>query len=165
MNQTSRNVRILSVSLSSRGFGYAVMEGGNTLVDYGHKVFGSDKNARTLAHIEKLIVRNVPKMLILSDVNAKGARRAPRIRELHRNIVALARRHKLKAVKVSARELRVALLGDEQGTKHEMAESLAARFPDELASRLPPKRKPWESEDARMDVFDAVGLVMVWKGR
>ena len=77
--------------------------------------------------------------------------------------VALARRHKLKAGKVSANELRVALLGTEKGTKHEMAESLATRFPDELALRLPPKRRPWESEDARMDVFDAVGLAVVSK--
>ena len=165
MNQTHKKFRILSVSLSSRGFGYAVTEGDNALVDYGHKVFSSDKSIRTLAHVVKLIVRNVPEMLVLSDANAKGVRRAPRIRELHRNTVALARRHKLTVVKVSAKELRVALLGTEKGTKHEMAESLAARFPEELASRLPPKRRAWESEDARMDIFAAVGLAVAGKGR
>ena len=36
---------------------------------------------------------------------------------------------------------------------------LAMQFPDELASRLPPKRKPWKSEDGRMDIFVAVALV------
>jgi len=40
-----------------------------------------------------------------------------------------------------------------------MAERLAKQFPDDLASRLPPKRRLWENEDARMDIFDAVGLV------
>jgi len=141
------------------------MEGDDTLVDYGHKVFSNDKNARTIVQVEKLIVRNVPEMLVLSDADAKGARRAPRIKKLHRDTAALARRHKLIVAKVSARELRVALLGDEYGTKREMAESLAARFPDELALRLPRKRRPWESEDARMDVFDAVGLAVTGKGQ
>jgi hypothetical protein len=44
-----------------------------------------------------------------------------------------------------------------------MAELLAKQFPDELASRLPPKRKAWTSEDARMDIFDAVGLAVVFR--
>jgi hypothetical protein len=33
--------------------------------------------------------------------------------------------------------------------------------PDELVSRLPPKRKIYKSEDSRMDIFDAVGLAVV----
>jgi len=39
---------------------------------------------------------------------------------------------------------------------------LAKQFPDELASRLPPKRKTWESEDSRMDIFDAVALAVTF---
>jgi len=30
-----------------------------------------------------------------------------------------------------------------------------------LASRLPPKRRPWMSEDYRMDIFDAVALALI----
>lgn len=48
-----------------------------------------------------------------------------------------------------------------QGTKHALAEILAKQFSEELASRLPPKRKAWMSEDYRMDIFDAVALVLV----
>jgi hypothetical protein len=43
-----------------------------------------------------------------------------------------------------------------------MVELLARQFPDELASRLPPPRKSWTSEDARMDIFEAVGLVLAF---
>lgn len=153
-------VRVLAVSLSSRGFGHAVMEGDNRLVDYGHKVLNDDKNARSLAHVEKLIVRNAPDTLVLSDVNAKGVHRAPRIKDLNQRILALAKSHKLKTVKISALELRNRLLGREVGTRQEIAELLAARFPDELALRLPNRRKPWESEDARMDIFEATGLAV-----
>jgi hypothetical protein len=41
-----------------------------------------------------------------------------------------------------------------------LATAVAQRFPDELAARLPPKRKAWASEDARMDIFEAVALAV-----
>lgn len=46
-----------------------------------------------------------------------------------------------------------------------MAELLARKYPVELAGKLPPKRRPWENEDGRMDMFDAVGLAMVFLAR
>ena len=42
-------------------------------------------------------------------------------------------------------------------------ELLAERFSDELASRLPSKRKLHKNEDSRMDMFGAVGLAVVSK--
>jgi hypothetical protein len=158
MNQTSDQSRILAVSLSSRGFGYAVMEGNSRLIGYGKKIINKKKNARSLAHIDKLIDRNQPTVLVLQDVNAKGPRRASRIKKLHRNVVTLAKRHKIKVKRIAGTELRTVLLGDPKGTRHEMAVVLAQKFPDELASRLPLKRKFYHSEDARMDIFMAVGL-------
>jgi hypothetical protein len=160
MNQTSKQFRSLAVSLSSRGFGYAVMEGGSALILYGKMIINQDKNARALAHIEKLITRKQPDVLVLQDVNAKGTRRNPRIKELHRQVVTLAKQHKIKVVKIAGTELRNTLLGNPKGTKQEMAKTLAKQFPDELASRLPPKRKPWASEDTRMGIFDAVALAL-----
>ena len=67
-------------------------------------------------------------------------------------------------VKISGKQVRQLLLGDETGTKQEIAEQLAKQFPDELSSRLPPKRKAWKSEDARMDIFEAVGLALTHRG-
>ena len=160
MNQSAKQSRILSISISTWGFGYAVLEGENSLVDYGNKRINADKNTRSLAHIEKMIVHNQPDVLVLQDVNAKGTRRAPRIKQLHRKVVALAKERKLKVVEISGAELRRLLLNNEDGIKQEMAEVLAKKFPDELASRLPEKRKAWKSEDARMDIFDAVGLAL-----
>jgi hypothetical protein len=160
MNQ---QFRILAISLSSRGFGYAVMEGNDSLIDYGKKIINKDKNVRVLGHIEKIIIRKRPDVLVLQDVNAKGTYRDPRIKQLDRKIIALAKKCKLKVGKISGAELRSLLLGNAAGTKHEMAELLAKQFPDELASRLPPKRKLWKSEDARMDIFDAVALGVAFR--
>ena len=157
-----KQFRIAAVSLSTHGFGYAIMEGG-TLIDYRNKVFMADKSANSFTHIKKLIVRFQPDVLVLHDVNAKGTYRAPRIKELHRKVFALAKRLKLKTVKISGTELRKNLLGNPKGTKQEMAELLAKQFPDELASRIPRKRKAWTNENARMDIFDAVGLAVVFQ--
>jgi hypothetical protein len=50
---------------------------------------------------------------------------------------------------------------DGQGTKHALAEILANKSPEELGFRLPPKRRAWMSEHSRMDIFDAVALVLM----
>jgi hypothetical protein len=44
-----------------------------------------------------------------------------------------------------------------------MAELMAQRFPNDLATHLPPRRKVWENEDPRMDIFDAVGLAVAFR--
>ncbi len=107
----------------------------------------------------------LPSVLVLQDVNAAGCHRAPRIKALHRQIIELAAKRKCKVIAFFWKNLRIALLGDVKGTKHEMAEFLAQKYPVELAAKLPPKRRPWENEDGRMDMFDAVGLAVVfwWK--
>ena len=161
----NKHFRIFGISLSAKGFGYAVMEGGNHLVDYRNKVLLADKNANSLIQIKKLILRYQPDVLILHDVNAKGTYRAPRIKELHREVVALAKRHKLTVAKLTNLELRRTLLSDPKGTKHDMAEYIAKKFPDEFASRVPPKRTAWTSEMSRMDIFDAVALAVAFKER
>ena len=163
MNQTSKQSRVLAISLSNRGFGYAVMENEKALVEYGKRRITGDKHKASLKGIEKLIIRNEPDLLVLQDVNkAKGTHRVDRIKRLHREIVALAKKHMLKVTIISGWEIRSVLLGNEKGTKQELAELLANMFPDELASRLPPKRKTWMNPDDRMDTFDAVELAVVY---
>ena len=158
----NKQFRIASVSLSANGFGCAIMEG-NTLIEYRNKMFLADKNANSLTHIDKFIIHYRPDVLVLNDVNARGTYRAPRIKDLYLAVIKLAKRIKLKTVKISNTELRTALLNDPKGTKHDMDEHLAKQFPNELAARVPPKRKPWKSEANRMDIFDAVGLAVVFQ--
>jgi hypothetical protein len=163
MNQsTSKQVRILAVAFSARGFGYSVMEDQNML-ESGNKGVKGNKNLNSVSKVEKLMNLFQPSVLVLQDVHAKGCHRAPRIKALHQQIIALAKKRECKIALFSGKRLRIALLGDVKGTKHEMAEILAQRFPGELAETLPPKRRPWENEDGRMDIFDAVGLAVVFR--
>ena len=166
MNQkASKHFRILAVALSARGFGFVVMEGQKTIIECGGRVADGDKNTQSLTRMKKLLNFYRPGVLVLQDVEAMGSRRAPRIKTLNRQIKGAAEKRKIEAKLISGKQLRRLLLGNPKGTKQEMAETLVMQFPDELASRLPPKRKPWKSEDSRMDIFDAVALAVVFRMR
>jgi len=165
MDQTiSKKVRIIAVAPTARGFGYCVMEN-NVMLECGKRGGKGNKNVKNsqvVSKIEKLMNQFFPDVLVLQDINAPGCLRAPRIKALHRQVVGLAEKQKCKVMLFSGKQLRITLLGDAKGTKHEMAEMLAQKFPSELGGRVPPKRRAWDSEDGRMDVFDAVGLAAVF---
>ena len=61
----------------------------------------------------------------------------------------------------SQKQIRRVFFGDTGGTKYALAEIIVERFPEELGFRLPPKRRPWMSEDSRMDIFNAVALALM----
>jgi hypothetical protein len=164
MNHHPQRSCLLALALTSRGLGYAVLEGETSLIENGHtSIRKSDKNAKCLAKVAKLAALYRPDALILEDVAAKGSRRHPRIKRLHREVEAFAKKRKLAFKTIPAQQSRRLLLGNEHETKQEMAEGLAKRFPIELAFQLPPKRRLWESEDSRMDIFDAVGLAVAYR--
>jgi Holliday junction resolvasome RuvABC endonuclease subunit len=156
-----KHFRILAIAPSTRGFGFAVLEGQETLVDWGVKTVNSDKNKQSLARVEDLIAHYQPGALVLEDASAKGSRRSPRIRKLSQQIIKMAANRKVSVKLFSRDQVMKTFIADGQGTKHALAEIIAKRFPEELGSRLPPKRKPWISEDSRMGIFDAVALVLI----
>ena len=158
-----KQYRILAVAPSTRGFGYAVLEGHDTLVDWGVKTVKGNKNIQSLAKVEELIAHYQPGILVLEDAAAKNSRRSPRIRKLGAQIIKLAATCKTGVKIFSRDQVMKTFILDSQGTKYALAEILVKRFPEELGSRLPPKRKPWMSEDARMNIFDAVALVVAFR--
>ena len=157
-----KHFRILAIAPSTRGFGFAVLEWQETLVDWGVKtVKKGDKNEQSLAKVKKLIADYQPGMLVLEDASAKNSRRSPRIRKLCQQIIKLAEARKVSVKLFSRDQMMKTFIADGQGTRHALAEIIVKRFPEELGSRLPPKRKPWMSEDSRMTIFDAVALALL----
>lgn len=155
------HTRILAISPGTRGFGYTVLEGQDTLVDWGVKSVTGDKNTRCLVKVEEMIIRYRPDVIVLEDASAKDSRRSTRIRALTKRIVALASSRNLKPALFSRSEVMRAFFTDSgEGTKHALAEKIAKRFPEELGFRLPPRRRPWMSEDSRMTIFDAAALAV-----
>ena len=156
-----KHPRILAIAPSTKGFGYAVLEGHMELVDWGVKYVEGDKNAGSIKKAEEMIAHYIPQVMVLEDTLAKGSRRSARIQALTKRLIALAESRTVKVVLFSQKQVRRAFFADGRGTKHALAEIIAERFPEELGFRLPPKRRPWMSKDSRMDIFDAVALALM----
>ena len=156
-----KHPRILAVAPSTNGFGYAVIEGQKVLVDWGVKLVEGDKNAGSIEKVEGMIAHYNPQVMVLEDTANKESHRSPRIKALTKLLVVVAEDRSVKVVMFSQKQVRRVLLGDERGTKEALAGNIAEQFPEELGFRLPPKRRPWMSEDSRMDIFDAVALALM----
>jgi hypothetical protein len=155
--------RILSIAPSTRGISFAVLEGRDTLVNWGAKAVQGkgNKNAKSLVKVEELLLRYQPDVLVLEDASAKGSLRYPRIRNLVPQIVKLAAKHKVKVKLFSREHVMQSFIPDGQGTKHALAEIIAGHFPEQLGSKLPPKRKAWMREHYQMGIFIVVALVLM----
>src|SRR5262245_10492483 len=149
--------RVLAVDPSTRGFGFAILEGPDRLIDWGVKETKVDKKRRSLRFIAELIHRYQPSVIVVEDYTRKGSRRCGRVSELINDISKLAVKRKVKVRKVSRLKVKQALSESGASNKYEIAIAIAKRFP-ELAPRLPRFRKPWMSEDYRMSIFDALGF-------
>src|SRR5947208_15320226 len=130
----TKDIRVLAIDPSTRGFGFAVLEKPNRLIDWGVKETKKNKNARSLKLIEDLIDRYQPSVIVVEDYEGKGSRRCRRVRELIEDISKLAAKRKIKVKSFS--RLKVKQVFSESGAvnKYEIASTIAKRFP-ELAPR------------------------------
>ncbi|HEU6448911.1 MAG TPA: hypothetical protein VFV23_10790 [Verrucomicrobiae bacterium] len=151
-----KNLRVLAVAPSSRGFGFALFEGREVLVLFGASEVPGKKNPVLRAKIEKIISVYKPQMILLPEATSRGQR----IQSLSRDVITSARRKQINIELIPLKLVKQSFFADGEGTKHQVAEIIAKRFPEQLAGRLPPERMAWMSEDRRMDIFDAIALMV-----
>lgn len=150
--------RVLALYPTTRGFGFALFDAKERLIDWGVTgIRESEKNGPTLRAIENLVDRLEPTTIVYEDTRSIDSRRHARIRVLLHELYARANLRRIKVYRFTRSTIRH-YFGIR--TKRELAVMIASAFP-ELAPRLPPKRKPWMSEDARQSLFDAVALGIV----
>lgn len=161
MKKNSRKtVRILGLSPTSRGIGFAVLEGPQRLADWGVKTGAKTDFANVLAKIAHLIDHYQPEAIAIRDCASSDARCSKRTRALISEIGTLAASRSIPVKEVTRAQVKTALSTDQDATKHAIARSIAQNFSQELGSRLPSKRRPWTSEDYRMCIFEAVALAL-----
>jgi hypothetical protein len=159
----NHELNILAITPSTRGFGFAMFEGQHRLVDWGVKHMNGDKSIQSLAKIKEFMIRYKPDILILEDSLAKGSRRLPRIRILHKQILRLAAQQKMTVKLFSRGQVMNIFIPQGEQTRHALAEIIAKRFPEQLTAELPQERKPWQSENAKIDIFVAVALGLLFR--
>ena len=151
-----KHPRILSIAPSTRGVGFAVVEGIGVLANWGVKSATKDKNEACIRHVRNLVKEYGPDVIVLED--PRSTKRGYRIRQLATKIAKLATNWKIPVMMFSRGEVIQAFLGKATGSRHDVAQDIAKQFPEELGFILPPKRKHWLKANYHMDMFDAVAL-------
>lgn len=153
--------RTLAIAPSGYGVGFALIEGFDTLADWGLKRISGDKNESSLQRVNELLSHYEPELLVMQNTEVKTSRRSPRIKKLNKKIKALAQEANVKVLTFTREAVKEAFLPNGKGNKHDLALAIADRFPEELALRVPPERKAWMTEDSRVNTFEAVALALM----
>ncbi len=150
-------IRILAIDPYTKGFGFAVLEGPERLIDWGIKEPARDKTVRCLEQVSELIQQYEPNVVVVEEYWVKKSKRSKWSHEFIDNVIELAFMKKVESHSFSRVQVKQAFAPFGAHTKYAVASVLVEYFP-ELAPRLPPVRKPWMSEDCRMSIFDAISL-------
>jgi len=160
MNVPRRYAFVLAIYVNTRGFAFVLFEGSLAPVDWSvRELRGPRKQARCLARIVTLLDQFLPDVLVLQDTSA--TLRARRITELNEAIAALAEARGLPVYVYSRDKVREAFAHFGVNNKQALAEIIAKHIPA-FERYVPPPRKPWKSEDARMGIFDAAALALTF---
>jgi hypothetical protein len=166
MNHTRRYLLALSVHLNTRGFAFVLFESPLAPFDWGTpEIRGTRKHERCLNKIAAIIDHYEPEGLVLQDMSEEGTTRTRRIVNLNAAIITLAKSRQLPVFLYSREIVRETFLQQHGvATKQDIAETIAKSIPA-FERYLPSPRKPWQSEDFRMGLFDAAGLGLVFYQR
>lgn len=143
------HIRVLGVVPCSKGFGFAVLEDGERLIDWGVAKLYSKNEEEFLGRVESLL--RLYDVRILASEDVQTSTRGPRNRNL---LALLAMGAGLPATEHRAVSLLAEMHSLEISERKEVAAMIARWFP-ELLVHLPVKRKAWHGEDPRMNIFVA----------
>jgi len=146
--------RILALDLHPRSFGYVVIESPNKLLDWG--VCRSYR--KTKRHPEVLVGGRLHPLLKMWMPDVVVTRIGERTGKDVRTLFGQIKKEVGRTPFLRIRDSRDRYL--DRG-RYERAQTVVQRFPV-LTQKLPPKRKPWESEDYRMSMFAAAALAMAY---
>src|SRR5258708_1239892 len=118
-----KSIRVLAIDPSSRGFGFAVIEGKEKRVAWSLKGDAGGKNATCLAKSGSLIEVYGPEAVGIEYCAAQGSRRSQRIRIVHEAINTLALKSNIIGMAFSRIEIMHTFFVGESGTKYAIAKA------------------------------------------
>ena len=147
--------RTLAIDPTRQGFAYVLLET-SVLVDWGQGNIYPKGDEDFVGRVFLLVDRCKPDLLVLEG--PEGSRRGDRAKRLVHKTERHATLRELPVAVVTRPEIQERFSHTGK-TKWEIACALTKRYP-ELEWKLPPKRKPWQSEDERMNIFDALSMAV-----
>ncbi len=145
--------RVLAIHATSRGFGYAVMENDETLLDWGvielHKNYSRSSVMSSLAKLQERYRPTVIVVKAMSDISDKRKRALKFLKSLTNTKMAV------HLAEVSNYRLSKAF--PDAKNKYDRAKEICSKF-SFLLSSLPDRRLFYQSENYRMAYFDAISL-------
>ena len=162
MNHPRKYALTMSLYTNSRGFPFVLFEG--TLSPYDWRIVevrGPEREEQCLNKITAILDRSEPDVLILQDTGPDGTPRASRLVALNNSVEAAARQRSIPVFMYSRSEVYSSFAAVGFANKQELAELIAKHIPA-FERYIPPPRKPWKSEDARVGIFDAAALALAF---
>lgn len=155
---------VLAIYPTTRGIAFALMKSPLAPIDWGIKgAQGRDKNALCLEKVSALLDINQPDVVVLEDPTWPRLRRSTRIERLTLAIETLARDQAIDVYRYPRSAVQDCFSQFGARTRYEIAVAIATRV-SAFERFLPPRRKLWESEDARMGIFRAAALALTYYG-
>jgi hypothetical protein len=162
MNKRRRYALVLSLYLNTRGVSFVLFEGTLSPYDWGVlEIRGARRDTFIMNRVTRLIHRYSPDVLVTQDTSADGTRRVRRLALLNSAIVTLAKELGIPLFAYSWAEVYSAFQSLGFTNKQTLAALIAKHIPA-FERHVPPPRKPWMSEDAKMGLFDAAALALLF---
>ena len=162
MNHEPPGDLVLAIYPMTRGIAFTMMKSPLAPIDWGIKgAQGPDKNAAFLKRVARLLDSNQPDVVVLEDPTSARLRRSSRIGRLTRAIERLAEDQVIDVRRYSRATVQECFGQFGARTRYEVAMAIATRVPA-FERFLPPPRKLWMSEDARMGIFRAAALALTY---
>lgn len=148
---------VLALEPSARGLCYVAFDQDHRLLDWGGTEARIHKNAACRHAARRLTLVFQPRHIVVEDGDAATSTRRARIRELLRALAQDAGDSGCGVAKIPRLRVRQHMCRYPLPSKHEMAQSICKLYP-QLVSRLPKKRRIWESEHYSLALFEAAAL-------
>lgn len=152
--------RLLAIDPIGRGFGFVVIEASPLqLIDWGVRVCDRRKRGRCSVSLEQLLRRYEPTAVIIEDESEARSLRRVSLASFVGGLADVLDFAQVPLFTYTRSQVRTAFGPAGAVTKDAIAGVLVGRFP-ELRPRVPRRRQPWESEDSRMSIFDALSFAV-----
>src|SRR4051794_36583226 len=130
-NASSSGIRILAIAPSTRGFGFAILEGDKVLVDWGAKFIQRDTSVAAVSIIKRLMVHYEPTIIALKTTRKANIDKS-RTRMLTDSVIQLASTCGIRLATFSRQQIVKAYFCSDRKTKYDVAQTVAREFSQEL---------------------------------